>query len=132
MVVGCLPRLVGQPACPGADGAGGALMPAVKHECPAPRHRAGRSGQPFVLDRLLGSPPVTGRGGGGTRLRRVLLRWQAPQPCSRSGVAATRPNFRTAIPTSFPTSFPTRWGVRTPGFAGRAHRCWLVPFVGPV
>jgi hypothetical protein len=25
--------------------------------------------------------PAAVRGGGGTRLRRVLLRWQAPQPC---------------------------------------------------
>jgi hypothetical protein len=39
--------------------------------------------QPFAIDGPPGKPaaPATAGGGGGTRLRRVLLRWQAPQPC---------------------------------------------------
>jgi hypothetical protein len=36
----------------------GRRCPAVKRECPAPRHRAGPAVQPFVLDRLPGTRPA--------------------------------------------------------------------------
>jgi hypothetical protein len=59
----------------------------------APPSRRVRPPASIALDRNHGRPPAAGCrsrsvAGGGTRLRRVLLRWQAPQPC-RSGPRGT-------------------------------------------
>jgi hypothetical protein len=61
--------------------------------------------QPFALDGLPGTTPAghPSWSGGGTRLRRVLLRWQAPQPCR----------------------FPSR-----PPWSGQSNP-WSVPWVNP-
>ena len=53
--------------------------------------------------------PATFGDGEGTRLRRVLLRWQAPQPChSCPGRLWPGRLTPTSFPMSTPTSFPTR------------------------
>ena len=107
------PRLAGHQARRKAGGAGGARCPAVKGECPAPRRRAGPTAAHSSLTACPDhAPPATVGGGEGTRLRRVLLRWQAPQPCSthRATPPGRRPATPTSFPTSTPTSFPTRWG----------------------
>jgi hypothetical protein len=61
----------------------------------------------IALDRDHGQPPAapaTVGSGEGTRLRRVLLRWQAQQPC-RSGRLATV--VQAGTPTLDPTLDPT-------------------------
>src|SRR5215212_8582832 len=65
-----------------------------------------RTAQPFALDGRPGTTACRSRSvvGGGTRLRRVLLRWQAPQPCpAHRATGLTRPDSGALTPTSFPT-----------------------------
>jgi hypothetical protein len=60
----------------------------------------------IALDQDSGQPPAVGHGRwrGGTRLRRVLLRWQAPQPCpAHQATWLTRPTSRLR-----PLGVPTR------------------------
>jgi hypothetical protein len=53
-------------------------------------------------------PPATVGGREGTRLRRALLRWQAPQPCrSRPGATVVGPSTPTLDPTRISTLVPT-------------------------
>jgi hypothetical protein len=84
--------------------------------------------QPFVLDGLPRDHGLSATVGGreGTRLRRVLLRWQAPQPYSTHG----RRGLPGPLGAGGPYVTPYALGVRIPGFAGRAHRCWSVPLRG--
>jgi hypothetical protein len=72
----------------------------------APPSRRVRPQASIALDRTPASrrPPATVGGGEGTRLRRVLLRWQAPQPC-RSQPRATV--VKTVAPTLDSTQNPT-------------------------
>jgi hypothetical protein len=70
-------------------------------------------------------PPATVGGRVGTRLRRVLLRWQAPQPCPAHRatrltrpVAASDPYVNGYVN---PSVIPYARGVRTPGCAGRGY-----------
>ena len=97
----------------------GQQCPAVKRECPASATAQVEAAKPFVLDRLPDNPPATGRGGGGTRLRRVLLRWQAPQPCRRRGDGACLARLQGGSPHGIPYVNPYvivyAQGWRTPG-----------------
>jgi hypothetical protein len=69
--------------------------------------------------------------------------WDAPsaRAASLASSAALPVQRRTAvvkaahpyvIPYVNPYVIPYAQGVRTPGFAGRVHRCWSAPFGGPV
>jgi hypothetical protein len=64
--------------------------------------------QPFALDGLPGTTPRRPRSvaGWGTRLRRVLLRWQAPQPALRTG--------RRGLPGPLESRRPLRHSLRQP------------------
>ena len=55
-----------------------------------------------------------GHGGWGTRLRRVLLRWQVPQPCSRIGRRRYPAQLQGGDPTSSPRQ-PLRHSLRVGG-----------------
>ena len=60
--------------------------------------------------------PATVGGWEGTRLRRVLLRWQAPQPCrSRPGAAVAEVVDPYVIPYVNLYVIPYAQGWRTPG-----------------
>jgi hypothetical protein len=72
---------------------------------------------PFALDGRPGTMPCRPRSvaGEGTRLRRVLLRWQAPQPCRcRPDTAATEVVDPYVIPYVNPYVIPYAQGWRTP------------------
>ena len=63
--------------------------------------------------------PATACGGGGTRLRRVLLRWQAPQPLP---IFARTPMWSGGRPTLIPTHVR-----RVPLAGSRADSRWSCP-----
>ena len=95
-----------------------------------------RTAEPFVLDSLPGTMACRPRSvaGEGTRLRRVLLRWQAPQPCSRIGRRRYPAQLQGGDPYVIPHVnlyvIPYAQGWRTPGLGGRAHRSRSCPLVG--
>jgi hypothetical protein len=85
----------------------------LRSSCRRRRHHpAGEFGRPppSRLTETTATPSATVGGGEGTRLRRVLLRWQAPQPCPTHQRLGSRGPARggdpTATPTSIPTAFP--------------------------
>ena len=68
-----------------------------------------------------GPAPATVGGGEGTRLRRVLLRWQAPQPCrSRPGATMAEMVDPYAGPYAEPYAGTYAGHPRTPSPAGSA------------
>jgi hypothetical protein len=133
IAVGCLPpgvlatriagRLVVQPGR-----AARRSRANVRH--PPPRSSSRRSHSPLTACPGPGVPATVG-GGEGTRLRRVLLRWQAPQPCpARRATGLTRPSFGAATPTATPTSIPTAFPppqMAYPLTAWRLDHCWSCP-----
>jgi hypothetical protein len=101
-----------------------------------PPSRRSYTVQPFALDGLPGRParrpPVVA--GGGTRLRRVLLRWQAPQPYPLTGRRphpAQLPGLDPYVNRYVnPYGIPYALGVRTPGVGCRGCLSSSVPFGG--
>jgi hypothetical protein len=81
--------------------------------------------EPFVLDGLPGTPPAghSPCSVGWTRLRRVLLRWQAPQPCPSTRRRPHPAQLRGLDPYVIPYAL----GMRTPGFGSRGCLCSSVP-----
>jgi hypothetical protein len=120
MNVGCLPRDTGHQARPGTRGAAAAPLPQsqarwdgrarwlLDQDGRRRGHPAGEFGR-MPRSRLTGTAATLSAAGhsrwqGRTRLRRVLLRWQAPQPCR------SRPGCHRGPGGLTPTSFPTRRG----------------------
>jgi hypothetical protein len=134
---GCLPPACWPPGSPEGSWCRRGAMPGCQGRMsgtPPPRRSKPACHSPLTAcpDH---APPATVGGGEGTRLRRVLLRWQAPQPCStHRATRLTRARWRAGgpyvIPYVNPYVIPYALEVRTPGFAGRAHQCWSVPLRG--
>jgi len=137
--VGCLPPACWPPGSPEGSWCRRGAMPGRQGRMsgtPPPRRSKPACHSPLTAcpDH---APPATVGGGEGTRLRRVLLRWQAPQPCStHRATRLTRPAGEPAAPTSFPTSiptsFPTRWGCVPLSSLAERIGAGQSPFVGPV